>query len=370
MLTEQGGWTGDFVQDSFLELSDVMTENAVGAFAVPLGILPEIIVNGKSYTVPLATEEASVIAASGYAAVIVGRHGGFIASSSPPVMTGQIFLRNAGKKELMLAKRLDKEIAILIAPDLAGMKKRGGGLEGIAHTLIAEKGILKTELYINVCDAMGANLINSVCEKAGKYLEEKTACPLLMAILSNAAERRMCQASFELPVSALPAKKKPATEIAEAIAIASELAGIDPERAVTHNKGIMNGIHALALATGNDTRALESAVHYHASLGGRYRGLSRYYMQNGILLAELEIPLALALKGGATEFHPAASANAGLMDLKDAGEFSRLAASVGLAQNFAALLALVSGGIQPGHMALHDRKKSFRSGPGPAGPSQ
>ncbi len=343
-------------QKKYLESIDSMIEYAAGAVPVPLGIVPEIIINGKSYCLPLATEEPSVIAAASYACVIINRCGGFRAEPAPSLVTGQIFLGGGSKKTLEKIKSLKPEIAEFAGKKLENMKKRGGGLYDIGFSFLPSVQVLKTEITVDVCDIMGANLINTICEEAAEFLSLKTGCPVIMAILTNSAEKRIARAEFSIPVNALKRGPYSGPEAAERIVKAFRIAEADPERAVTHNKGIMNGISALALACANDTRALESAVHFHASSGGTYRPLSRYQIIDGNLHGSVELPLPLALTGGTTGYHPAAEASIKLLGVESSRELTMAAASLGLAQNFAALFALVTEGIQKGHMQLHARK--------------
>jgi hydroxymethylglutaryl-CoA reductase len=221
------------------------------------------------------------------------------------------------------------------------------------------------DLLIDVRDAMGANRLNAAAERARPLLEEMGRGRVLMAILTNAAEERRAGACFSLPVDRLGVRLPPGMSAAEAarrIAAASRLAQEDPSRAVTHNKGIMNGISSLALATLNDTRAIEAAAHAWAARGGSYRGLSRYTVEGGVLRGDIELPLALATAGGSVDFHPASRASLAILGNPDARRLARIAAALGLAQNLAALLALVTTGIQQGHMRYHAARMAWRAG--------
>ena len=345
--------------DEYLKIMDAMVENAVGAMPVPVGLVPEIIVNGKTYVVPLATEEPSVIAAASFAASIINRHGGFTAQSPDPISIEQIFVGQTDPKQYDFIKSLKAEIISRIEKPLQNMKKRGGGFKKIEFDYFPELSIVKIEIYIDTRDAMGANILNSVGEELSSWLRDEKGCDILMAILSNSAEERLTIAGFSIPCSALARGGYTGAQTAERIVTACQLADSDPKRAVTHNKGIMNGISALALACGNDVRALESAAHFHACADWKYKPLTSYRIKEEKLHAGIEIPLPLAIKGGATKFHPAAAAYLEILDLKDSRELALVAASLGLAQNFAALFALVTEGIQKGHMRLHARKSAY-----------
>jgi len=338
-----------------LSAADSMVENAAGIFPLPLGFIPEVLINGKKLAVPLATEEPSVIAAASYGALIAGRNGGVRAWGARSLMAEQIFLMNPRKDSMRIIDELKDEIFNRSRVILDSMVKRGGGLDHVETSLIDEH-ILKVELIVDVCDAMGANILNTLGESLGPWIAEKTDTDLLMSILSNSGEYRVSSAEIAVPALSLARGGQPGLEIAEKIIRASRIAELDPRRAVTHNKGIMNGVTALLLATGNDTRAAESAAHHYACRSGRYRGLSRFSLEKGLLTGRIEIPVPAAVVGGAVQFHPVAVRNLKILGVSSAAELSGIAAAVGLLQNFAALFALVSEGIQKGHMRLHARK--------------
>ena len=267
-----------------LTTADAMIENAAGVFPVPLGFVSELIVNDQSYTIPMATEEPSVIAAASFAASIINRNTGVTAIGAPALMAEQIFLTNINENTIEQINRLEDEIFQRSHTVLDSMEKRGGGLDRI-QVAIVNDNILKVELIVNVCEAMGANILNTLGEFIGPWLAEKTNTKLLMAILSNSGEYRISTAEFSLPVDILARGGKTGSEIAEKIILASKVAALDPARAVTHNKGIMNGVIALILATGNDTQAVESAVHFHAANTGKYTALSQYSLEGDRLIA-------------------------------------------------------------------------------------
>ena len=338
------------------ELADVLVENSVGWFKLPLGIVSALVVNGVSHEVPLVTEEPSVIAAASYAARLLGKAGGLQATASPPVMRSQVFLEGAGPGA---QETLEKHRAGLEAQArelLGSMERRGGGFRGLSVKLLPELNCLAVNLDVDVRDALGANLLNSLAEALTPALETAFGGRKILAILSNDASRRLATATFRLPVASLAKPGFAGPEMARRLVLAAEIAQHEPQRAVTHNKGIMNGVAALALATGNDTRALEAAVHSWASNSGTYRGLSTYRVEDGFLKGTLTMPVALATVGGSTQSLPLARVALKLLEVTSSQELCEIAVALGLAQNFAALFALAGEGLQRGHMALHARR--------------
>jgi hydroxymethylglutaryl-CoA reductase len=348
-----------------LSLADVMVESAVGCIPVPLGIADGFLIDGEEVAVPMAVEEPSVIAAASFAAWLVRAGGGFTTWASAPLMTAQVFLEGvtaAGERKLAAC---GARLQSVLAPMLASLEKRGGGFRELRVSRLPGSGTVRADLVIDVRDAMGANRLNTAAERARPLLENESGGRVLMAILTNAAQDRLAGARFSLRVDRLAVRLPPNMDGAEAarrVARASALAQEDPSRAVTHNKGIMNGISSLALATMNDTRAVEAAAHAWAARGGQYRGLSTYAVEGDALSGELELPLALAAAGGSVDFHPAGRASLAVLGAPDAPRLSRIAAALGLAQNFAALLALVTTGIQAGHMRYHAARLAYRAG--------
>lgn len=348
-----------------LELADVMVESAIGFMPTPLGLASGFLIDGNNFTVPMATEEPSVIAAATYAAHLVAGAGGFKTWAEAPVMTSQIFVEGASDGSCDRIVEEAQRIAAGISHLLSGLQARGGGFRGIEAKPLESIDVIVISLHIDVRDAMGANLLNSLAEAARGSIETITGGRVVMSILSNSSGQRKAGASFRFALSALSKankKKVPGEEVARRIVLASEIAQRDADRAVTHNKGIMNGISALALATGNDTRAIEGAAHSWASRDGTYRGLSLYRINEDNLTGELELPLPLASVGGAVDFHPTSSFCLDLLGRPSGPNLARIAAALGLAQNFAALLALVTTGIQTGHMPLHVRRLAYASG--------
>ena len=365
-LLETLKFTPDLLADApqdYLDMADVMVENAVGIMGIPLGIAPGFLIDGTEYAVPMATEEPSVIAAAAYAAGIIKLGGGFTTSASEPVMTYQVFYPAGGSFD---TESWIREHVSLIEDtaktSLRSLEARGGGFRALRIENSGNQPWFKIEVDADVRDAMGANRLNGSAEALADFIEGRTGVRRIMAILSNSSAKKTARASFVLPFPLLGKIRGNAEETARRIVLADSIAAADSDRAVTHNKGIMNGVSALALATGNDTRAAEAAVHGWAAKDGSYRGLTRYAVDSDCLTATLEIPTAFAAVGGATGFHPTAKVSLELLGNPDAQELSRIAAALGLAQNFAALLALTGDGIQKGHMLKHARKTAFLAG--------
>jgi hydroxymethylglutaryl-CoA reductase len=349
------------------DLAEVMVESALGAMPVPLGVASNLLVDGRLYQVPMAVEEPSVIAAATYAGGLISRNGGFSTEAAEPVMSGQVLLEEAPPEAESAIEAGEDEILRAMAPHLERMSHRGGGYLGLGLRRLPESDRLLVELYVDVRDAMGANIINSAAEAARPVLERLTGARALMAILTNSATRRVAKARFEIPFHALRRGDVPGEEMARRIVAANRFALEDRDRAVTHNKGIMNGVSSIVLATGNDTRAVEAAAHAYAAGGGAYRALTNYEILGKKLRGELELPLALGTVGGASSFHPVAILAIRLLSLNldhtiTSQEMSRVAVSVGLAQNLAAVSALVGEGIQKGHMRLHAKRIAWKAG--------
>ncbi len=382
---------------SMLDLADVMVENAVGIMPVPLGIAQGFLIDEERLNIPLAVEEPSVIAAASYSANLIARHGGFTTETIEPVMTGQVYvdfpeissgfttpsgtkpgslptsgaeIQKSPEQPLPDAIRLAlsalethaENLKVLLDPILEPMEKRGGGFRGFQFTWNQALGMIRIHFFLNVQDAMGANLINTCAEALRTEVERLTGGSVLMGILSNGSEGRLTKARFSLPFSALKRGQFSGIELAHRIVRGFDIARLDPARAVTHNKGIMNGITSLALATANDTRGIEAAAHAWAARSGQYTSLSRYWIQDEQLNGELELPLAFATVGGGVGFHPAARANLKLLNNPSAVRLGAIAAALGLAQNFAALSALTGEGIQSGHMRLHAGRLAYSAG--------
>jgi hydroxymethylglutaryl-CoA reductase len=338
-------------------LADSMVESAVGFMPVPLGVATGFLIDGRSYDLPMAVEEPSVIAAASFAATLVAREGGFETWATEPVMSAQVFLEGVplGREEEI--RRREGEIEAELGAFLEAMKRRGGGYRGLELERMEGKDLVRVRLRIDVRDAMGANVLDGAAERAAALLESMSGGRRLMCVVSNDGSERRAGARFAIPVDRLARSGFSGPEAARRIALAAAAAEADPARAVTHNKGIMNGVSALALATGNDTRALEAAAHFWAVRDGRYRPLSGYRVEDGRLQGEIDLPVSLGSVGGSVGLHPRAALALRMLGSPDGQGLRRIAAALGLAQNFAALFALVTEGIQSGHMRLHARKR-------------
>ncbi|NBC28402.1 MAG: hydroxymethylglutaryl-CoA reductase, degradative [Spirochaetes bacterium] len=368
-IGEEAGLSEDQRRSVFteenLDLANVMVESAFGTFPEPLGLVAEALVDGRSYRVPMATEEPSVIAAAGFACRVIAKNGGFSTEADDPVMTTQLLVEGAAEEAPSRLTARRNEVETQVRPFLASMGKRGGGFRDLETRWINVAGhgrLLVVELHVDVRDAMGANVLNTAAEHIRPLVAEITGGTTLMAILTNAGRRRTVRTSFRLPLAQLARGGLDGEEVARRLEIAAGFADADENRAVTHNKGIMNGITAVTLATGNDTRAVEAAAHAYASRSGRYRSLSAFTRDGSDLVGSLELPLALGTVGGAVSFHPAAQAALRILGNPHAQELARVVASVGLAQNLAAVWALVTEGIQQGHMRLHARRVAWKAG--------
>jgi hydroxymethylglutaryl-CoA reductase len=353
-----------------LETANQMIENAVGVFSLPLGLGLNVQVNGRDYLVPMVVEEPSVIAAVSFAAKIVREGGGFAAEADDPVMIGQVQVTGYGDPTVATRALLDhKEQLLALANSFhPQMVKRGGGARDIeVRVLPAPEGprgepILVLHLLIDTQEAMGANLVNTMCEGVAPLVEQLTSGRVYLRILSNLADRRLARASCRIPIDRLSDFDLPGEVIAEGIVQASRFAQADPYRACTHNKGVMNGIDAVAIATGQDWRAIEAGAHAFAARSGHYSPLSTWAREDSQLVGRIELPLALGTVGGPIKVHPQVQAALKLLRTQSARELGMVMAAVGLAQNFAAVRALGSVGIQKGHMAMHARCVAVTAG--------
>jgi len=334
---------------------DTLIENVVGSYQLPFGLAFNFKINSKDYIIPMVIEEPSVVAAASNAAKMARKHGGFHSEDVPPIMISQIQITKLkdieAAKNVLEAKKQDLlKIANKQDPLL---NKLGGGAQDIEiREIQTNKGkMIILHLLVNVLDAMGANVVNTMAEAISPYIEEICGGKVYLRIVSNLATHRVARSKATFDKEMLGGE-----EVVEGIMNAYEFALADPYRATTHNKGIMNGVVALTLATGNDTRAIESGAHAYASLSGRYSPLTKFDVDSqGNLAGEIEIPLALGIIGGMTKIHPMARLALKILNLKSSSELSQVCAALGLAQNVAALRALAAEGIQKGHMALHSR---------------
>ena len=347
-----------------LEAADHMIENVVGAFPLPLGIGVNFLINNRDYLIPMAIEEPSVVAAASYAAKMVREGGGFHTSSTPPVMIGQIQVvdiadADKAKQRVLEAKQEILEKANAQDPVLASV---GGGAKDLDAKVISTTvgPMLIAELHVDCRDAMGANAVNTMAEAVAPTIERITGGRVYLRIISNLATKRLAKAWCTVPKESLGGE-----DVVDGIVNASAFAAADPYRAATHNKGAMNGIIAVILATGNDHRAIEAGAHAYAAINGKYSSLSTWEKnENGDLKGTIELPMAVGLIGGAVRTHPIAKIAVKILGVKTANEFAEVLAAVGLAQNLAALRALAHEGIQRGHMALHARNIAIAAGAG------
>ena len=350
------------------EQADHMVENVVGMHALPLGIALNFIVNGREVLVPMAIEEPSVVAGASFMAKLARLGGGFIAQADPPEMIGQIqLLCVADIPAAIRAIHDQKERLLIEISDVDPVLKRlGGGPRDLEVRLIEDSPIgtfLVVHLIYDVRDAMGANAVNTALERLSPLLETVSGGKANLRILSNLADHRLVRAQCTIPLSELAFGDYHAEDVADGIIAAWAFAVADPYRAATHNKGIMNGIDPVVIATGNDWRAVEAGAHAYAARSGRYTSLSTWGQDDkGNLVGSLELPMAVGIIGGATQVHPVARASLKLMGVTTAGQLAEIIVSVGLAQNLAALRALATEGIQRGHMGLHARQVAIAAG--------
>ncbi len=343
-----------------IEQVNRMIENVIGAMEVPLGIAVNFRINNKDYLIPMAIEEPSVVAAASYAAKLARPKGGFFAECDSSLMIGQIQLTNVENPyfaRMVILSEKENILKIANSQDKTLVKLGGGAKDLEVRVIDTIKGkMLVVHLIVDCLDAMGANAVNTMCEAVAPYIEEITSGKVYLRIISNLATYRLARAR------AIFGKDIIGEETVEGILNAYAFALADPYRAATHNKGIMNGIIAVALATGNDTRALEAGAHAYASING-YKPLTTYEKnKDGDLVATIELPMAVGTIGGATKVHPVAKTCLKILGVKTARELAQVLASVGLAQNFAALRALATEGIQRGHMELHARNIAVMAG--------
>src|SRR5699024_5227775 len=339
------------------EIANSLIENVIGQGTLPVGLLPEIIVDQKSYVVPMMVEEPSVVAAASYGAKLVNQTGGFKVVSSERLMIGQIVFDGVKDTEALAQKiyQLEPQIKQIADEVYPSIIERGGGYRRIELDTFSAEGLLSLKIFVDTKDAMGANMLNTILEGITAYLKNEIAnVDILMSILSNHATASVVKVQGEIDVANLSKGDRDGKEVAKRMERASVLAQVDIHRAATHNKGVMNGIHAVVLATGNDTRGAEATAHAYASKDGQYRGLAtwHYNEEKQVLVGTIEVPMTLATVGGGTKVLPIAKASLELMKVDSAQELGHVVAAVGLAQNFAACRALVSEGIQQGHMSL------------------
>lgn len=365
----------DFLADSSLEivtnqdllslsLANQMAENVIGRIALPFSLVPNVLVNGKVYQVPYVTEEPSVVAAASFAAKIIKRSGGFLTTVHNRKMIGQVAIYDVQdsqhtKESILNQKQQLLEIANAAHPSIV---KRGGGACDL--TIEIKEDFLIVYLMVDTKEAMGANMVNTMMEALSSPLEDISKGKSLMSILSNYATESLVTATCRVDLRFLSRQKEEAIKLAQKMTMASQLAQVDPYRASTHNKGIFNGIDAIVLATGNDWRAIEAGAHTYAVKDGQYRGLSKwsYKVDDNFLEGTLTLPMPVATKGGSIGINPSVQLAHDLLGRPNAKELASIVLSIGLAQNFAALKALVSTGIQAGHMKLQAKSLALLAG--------
>ena len=348
--------------------ADRMIENVVGVHALPLGIAANFFINGNDYLIPMVIEEPSVVAGASFAARLARAGGGFLVDTTAPEMIAQMQVLDVdnlwyARQELLANRGRLLGLAEQIDPVVVNL---GGGPRDLEVRIIEESPagpMLIVHLIYDCRDAMGANTVNTVAEALQPTVEEITGGRVLLRILSNLADRRLARARCRVPTEALAFGDFPGERVVQGIVEAYAMAAVDPYRAATHNKGIMNGVDAVVIATGNDWRAIEAGAHAYAARSGRYVPLSQWDRDtNGDLLGTLEMPLAVGIVGGATKVHPSAQVALKIMGIKTAVELAGVIAAVGLAQNLAAVRALATEGIQRGHMELHARQVALSVG--------
>lgn len=350
------------------EQADHMIENAVGTYALPLGIAANFLVNGRDYLVPMVVEEPSVLAAVSFAAKLIRAGGGFQTESTEPVMIGQLQVLDIPDMQAAEMALTTHAVELMALADSCSQNivKRGGGSRGIEVRPFPDSPVgpmLVVHLLYDTRDAMGANAINTAVETIAPRVAELTGGRVNLRILSNLTDRRLATARGTVPAAALALPDIPGTEVARLIEEANAFAVVDPYRAATHNKGIMNGIDAVCIATGNDWRAIEAGAHAYAARHGHYSALTDWHVDgNGDLYGEITLPLAVGVVGGATKVHPSAQVAMKILDVASAGELAEVMAATGLAQNLAAIRALATHGIQKGHMRLHARQIALAAG--------
>ncbi|GER19864.1 hydroxymethylglutaryl-CoA reductase, degradative [Variovorax boronicumulans] len=351
-----------------VERANGMVENVIGTFELPLGVAGNFTVNGHDYLVPMAVEEPSVVAAASFMAKLAREGGGFEASSTGPLMRAQvqvIGITDPYGARLALLRARDEILAVANSRDkvLIGL---GGGCRDIEVHVFGDTprgAMVVMHLIVDVRDAMGANTVNTMAEAVSPLVEKLTGGTVRLRILSNLADLRLSRARVRLAPAVLATRERSGEEVIEGVIDAYTFAAIDPYRAATHNKGIMNGIDPVIVATGNDWRAVEAGAHAYACRSGRYTSLTTWEKDaGGALVGTIEMPMPVGLVGGATKTHPLARLALKILDVKSAQELGEVAVAVGLAQNLGALRALATEGIQRGHMALHARNIALVAG--------
>ncbi len=340
------------------EQADAFIENAVGSFPMPLGFAVGFVIDGEDVVVPMAVEESSVVAAASHGAKLAAKGGGFHTTIAPPIQLGQLEIRCTDNEADMLIEHIaahEEEAIRRLNHLIPNMVRRGGGVEHIHGYRVP--GRVVALISINVGDAMGANVVNTMCEAAWDALEIPAGRPGLRILTNDVTPFRGALAACTIPFDVLGGP-----EVAQAMVEAWEFSQVDPRRAATHNKGIMNGIDPVVIASGNDWRAIEAGAHTHAARTGQYIGLGQYKITPEGLHCQMHVPLAVGTVGGVTRLHPVAKACMKVMGVENAKDLAKVIISTGLAQNISALKALATEGIQRGHMSLHARNVAMQAG--------
>jgi hydroxymethylglutaryl-CoA reductase len=348
------------------DTADKFVENVLGTYALPYGVALNVRVNGRDHVVPMVVEEPSVVAAASNAAKMVRQGGGFASDVDPPLMISQVQLVDVGDVPRAIDAIDARAIEILARADesIPGLVARGGGARSVEARQLGDESdrMMVVHIVVDCRDAMGANLVNTVAEACAERLAEIAGGKIGLRILTNLCDKRLVRVRCRVPAEALATDEMDGDAVIDGIVNASRFAELDPYRAATHNKGVMNGIDAVVLATGNDWRAVEAGAHAYAARSGRYAPLSTWRRDGGSLVGSLELPLALGTVGGTLRVHPAARLSLRMLAVTDAGELAAIAAAVGLANNLAAVRALATDGIQRGHMAQHARSVALAAG--------
>ncbi len=356
-----------------LDAADRMIENVVGRLGLPMGVGLNLLVNGRERLVLMAIEEPSVVAGMSHAAKMLRDGGGVTVQVSEPVMIAQIQILDADPDRAVAALEQARAEILHRANEVDPILVRvGGGARDMEVRVLAPSGpsdpvgaMVVVHLLVDVRDAMGANAVNSMAETLAPFIEDLTGGRVRLRILSNLADRRLLRAEGRVPIASLAGRGTDPQDVARGIVEASVFAERDPYRAATHNKGIMNGIDAVLLATGQDFRAVEAGAHAYAARSGRYSALATWRIDGDDLVGRLEMPMAVGTVGGVVKTHPAVAAALQVMEVEGASDLAALVGAAGLAQNLAALRALASEGIQRGHMKLHARNLAVAAGAGP-----
>jgi hydroxymethylglutaryl-CoA reductase len=386
---QQLGWLSEADAESLRHGKHVMAptaadriiENVIGVFGLPFAIAPNFIINGKDYIVPMVVEEPSIVAGTSFAAQLARASGGVHTECEESLLAGQVHVTGIDDVEAALAaiNRAVPEILELANAVHPRLVQRGGGVREVEVHLLElrdSSAAIAIHLLVDTCDAMGANLVNTMCEAVSPRIAELCESRAALRILTNLTDRALVTARVRYDLSRLATPGFAAESVRDRIVLASDIAAADPYRAATHNKGIMNGVDAVAIATGNDWRAIEAGAHAYAAASGSYRPLAVWSSDdNGDLVGEMTIPMKVGIVGGTTEANAAAALGLRITAVGSATELAELLAAVGLLQNFAALRALATSGIQAGHMKLHERKETLKANavetePGPALPAQ